>query len=739
MARRARGAGAKPPRSSAKPSKACLGAALRALTEARGREGARIAEMLAKRNAGITALIAGIQPQLDGVQVRYRERLRERLQRLDVQADPERLEQELALIAQRADVAEEIDRIASHVDGSPSDPAAQRARRAAARLPDSGAEPRSEHVRLEGAGRGPDARGRRAQGAHRADARAGAEPRMTAARATGVTRNSDEQATLENSRRRTACEPPAERGEMGHRAVRRRHRGARLELAAAVRRRASRRRAASGRRPRSCRRSRSRAARRSRRRPEWSGSRAGNSRWARRSRCRYDLVGMQAMADSRPVHRVLVDGFWMDETEVTNEQFARFVAATGYVTVAERAPRAEDFPGVPPEALVAGSAVFSAPAGPVSLSNALAMVVVRAGCQLAPPARPRQLDRKQRPRAGRACRVRGCARLRGVGREALADGSRVGICGARRPDGKDLPWGDEFTHGSQWMGNTHQGHFPDHDTGADSFVGVGPVAQFPPNDYGLYDVGGNVWEWVSDWYRPDYYAELAAAGTAARNPQGPSSSHDPEEPGVPKRVHRGGSFLCTDQYCARYMVGTRGKGDVGTSTNHLGFRTVLQTRVSMTATRTGQLWVIAAPSGAGKTSLVRALLERDPIAEVLDLLYDAQAAQLGGRRPGLLLRQPRRSSARWRARTRSSSTRKSSTIGTARDASTSRPCSAAGFTVVLEIDWQGAQQVRERAPGVAQRLHSPAERRRARAPAARAQDGFRGRHRSAGSRTRAAT
>jgi uncharacterized protein (TIGR00255 family) len=95
--------------------KACLGAALRALTEARGREGARTAEMLAKRNAGITALIAGIEPQLDGVQVRYRERLRERLQRLDVQADPERLEQEIALIAQRADVAEEIDRIASHV------------------------------------------------------------------------------------------------------------------------------------------------------------------------------------------------------------------------------------------------------------------------------------------------------------------------------------------------------------------------------------------------------------------------------------------------------------------------------------------------------------------------------------------------------------------------------------------------------------------------------------------------
>jgi formylglycine-generating enzyme required for sulfatase activity len=87
-------------------------------------------------------------------------------------------------------------------------------------------------------------------------------------------------------------------------------------------------------------------------------------------------------------------------------------------------------------------------------------------------------------------------------------------------------------------------------------------------------MGGNVWEWTSDWYRPDYYAQLAAAGGVARNPQGPTSPFDPSEPGEKKRVHRGGSFLCTDQYCSRYMVGTRGKGEVTTGTNHLGFRCV---------------------------------------------------------------------------------------------------------------------------------------------------------------------
>ena len=123
------------------------------------------------------------------------------------------------------------------------------------------------------------------------------------------------------------------------------------------------------------------------------------------------------------------------------------------------------------------------------------------------------------------------------------------------------------------MANSHQGHFPNEDTAGDSYAGIAPVARFPPNGYGLYDVGGNVWEWVSDFYRPDYYAQLAAAGTA-RNPSGPNDSFDSAEPGTVKRVHRGGSFLCTEQYCSRYMVGTRGKGDVGTGTNHLGFRTV---------------------------------------------------------------------------------------------------------------------------------------------------------------------
>jgi formylglycine-generating enzyme required for sulfatase activity len=288
----------------------------------------------------------------------------------------------------------------------------------------------------------------------------------------------------------------------------------------------------------------------------------------------HDAVGMQATTDSRPVHRVFVDGFWMDATEVTNEQFAIFVKETGYVTVAEQTPRAEDFPGAPPASLLPGSVVFTPPNHPVPLTDAYQWWSEINGTSWRHPLGPdSSIAGKERFPVVHVAYADALAYAQWAGKRLPTEAewefaARGGLTGQL------FPWGDDFKKDGRWMANTHQGHFPDHDTAADAFSGLAQVGQFPPNGYGLYDVAGNVWEWVSDWYRSDYYAQLSSAGAVARNPRGPADSFDPDEPGVKKRVHRGGSFLCTDQYCSRYMVGTRGKGDVATGTNHLGFRCV---------------------------------------------------------------------------------------------------------------------------------------------------------------------
>jgi formylglycine-generating enzyme required for sulfatase activity len=144
--------------------------------------------------------------------------------------------------------------------------------------------------------------------------------------------------------------------------------------------------------------------------------------------------------------------------------------------------------------------------------------------------------------------------------------------------GKRYPWGDTLTPGGRWMANIFEGEFPNRDSAADGYAGTSPVASFPANPYGLFDMAGNVWQWCSDWYRPDTYSlQLRQAhGGALVNPAGPaiSESYDPTEPGMPKRVQRGGSFLCSDQYCSRYMLGTRGRGAPDTGGNNLGFRCV---------------------------------------------------------------------------------------------------------------------------------------------------------------------
>jgi formylglycine-generating enzyme required for sulfatase activity len=289
-----------------------------------------------------------------------------------------------------------------------------------------------------------------------------------------------------------------------------------------------------------------------------------------------DDVGMKATLDARPIHRVYVDGFYIDKTDVTNAEFAAFVKATGYVTVAERKPRAEDYPAASPENLVAGSVVFAPPDHPVSLDNHFQWWAYIPGANWQHPLGPQSdIHGKDNYPVVQIAYQDALAYAKWAGKR-LPSEAQWEFAARGGQAGKPFVWGDEFRPHGKWMANTHQGHFPDKDTGDDGYLGIAPVAQFPPNPYGLYDMAGNVWQWTSDWYRPDYYQQLASAGGVARNPEGPDTPFDTAEPTEPKKVHRGGSFLCTDQYCSRYIVGTRGNGEVSTGTNHLGFRCVTE-------------------------------------------------------------------------------------------------------------------------------------------------------------------
>ena len=291
-----------------------------------------------------------------------------------------------------------------------------------------------------------------------------------------------------------------------------------------------------------------------------------------------DMVGMQATTDSRPIHRVYVDGYFMDKTDVTNAQFGEFVKATGYVTIAERTPRAEDFPGAPPENLVAGGVVFSPPDHPVRLNDHFQWWTYVQGANWRHPTGPKSSIKGKENYPVVQVAYEDAEAYAKWAHERLPTEAEWEFAARGGLAGKPFVWGEKFRPNGKWMANTYQGHFPDQDSGDDGFIGVAPVARYAPNGYGLYDMAGNVWQWTSDWYRPDHYADLAKAGGVARNPKGPDSPFDPSEPSEKKKVHRGGSFLCTDQYCSRYMVGTRGKGEVSTGTNHLGFRCVLNTR-----------------------------------------------------------------------------------------------------------------------------------------------------------------
>lgn len=286
--------------------------------------------------------------------------------------------------------------------------------------------------------------------------------------------------------------------------------------------------------------------------------------------------------DEKPAHRVRVAGFWMDETEVTNDQFAAFVAATGYVTTAERAPSAEEIlaqlpPGTPapsPESLVPGSLVFVPPDGPVALHDYSQWWQWTPGADWRHPEGPDSdlAGRKDHP-VVHVSWDDAAAYARWAGKRLPTEAewefaARGGLVA------QPYVWGDA-PPGAQgtWQANLWQGDFPQGNTAEDRYPRTAPVRSFQPNGYGLYDMAGNVWEWCGDWYDRELYRRRATAELVI-DPAGPDASRDDAQPYQHQRVQRGGSFLCSDSYCSRYRPSARHGCSPDTGMSHVGFRCV---------------------------------------------------------------------------------------------------------------------------------------------------------------------
>jgi len=268
--------------------------------------------------------------------------------------------------------------------------------------------------------------------------------------------------------------------------------------------------------------------------------------------------------DEQHLHDVKIQGFWMDKTEVTNEQFLRFFKETGYVTVAERKPEGSDNASLPPERREPGGWVFFPPASPQASGQIWRYVP---GASWRHPLGPgSNIEGREKYPVVQVCWDDAMAFAKWAGKrlpteaewEYAARGGEVHF---------PYVWGRELKPGGQWMANVWQGKFPIEDTGEDGFKGLAPVGQFRPNEFGLLDMAGNAWEWCADWYRADYYVKSPHA-----NPPGPTEANDPDEPSLAKRVARGGSYLSSETNGAGYRPSARKKEAPQYAACDLGFR-----------------------------------------------------------------------------------------------------------------------------------------------------------------------
>jgi sulfatase modifying factor 1 len=282
----------------------------------------------------------------------------------------------------------------------------------------------------------------------------------------------------------------------------------------------------------------------------------------------------------KPAHRVRLDGFFMDETDVTNAQFRAFIEATGYITTAERTPTLEeimrnampDAKPPSPDQLVPGSIVFTPPDHPVSLDDVGQWQKWTPGANWRHPEGPGStIEGKDDHPVVHVSWDDAKAYCKWAGKRLPTEAeweyaARGGL------EGKIYIWGDEPFSEEHPQCNTFQGHFPDHNTAKDGYPRTSPVKAFKPNGYGLYDMAGNVWQWCEDWFLPDAYARVAGRGVLV-NPTGPSASFEPWDRPA-ERVQRGGSFLCCVGYCFNYRPSARLGCTPDTGMSHLGFRCV---------------------------------------------------------------------------------------------------------------------------------------------------------------------
>lgn len=272
------------------------------------------------------------------------------------------------------------------------------------------------------------------------------------------------------------------------------------------------------------------------------------------------------MPDALPVHEVQLDAFFITETPITNKDFKAFVRATSYVTTAEKPLDPTEFPGVPKENLKAGSTLFKTPKVFKGLNDPLSWWEFKVGASWRRPTGTlgeTPDDSLPVVHVSYHDAKAYCA----FKKSRLPTEAEFEYAARGGLKNKKYAWGDQFKPGGKWQSNTWQGSFPMVNNKADGYLRLAPVKAFPKNGYGLYGMGGNVWQWTSDWYRPDYFKQ-----SPRKNPQGPKNSFDPDEPGVPKKVQKGGSYLCSPEYCQRYFVGSRGKGELNTGSGHVGFR-----------------------------------------------------------------------------------------------------------------------------------------------------------------------